>query len=111
MQLNKFARQNCRELHLAALTSCHVNNYLTDYYIICTCDGPTGKGTVHLLMMTKSNPEQGRCKLTQAAAHMRPPISLLNAVTDAPFPTVTDGCEEFVLGEPGQTFKRMTSIR
>jgi len=54
-------------------------------------------------MMTKSNPKQGRCKLTQVAAHMRPPISLLNAVTDAPFPTATDGCEEFVLGEPGQT--------
>ena len=62
-------------------------------------------------MMTKSNPKQGPCKLTQVAAHILPPVSLLNAVTDAPFPTVTDVYEEFVLAEPGQTFKVLVSVQ
>ncbi len=62
-------------------------------------------------MMTKSKPQApGRCKLAQVAAHMRPPVSLLNAVTDAPFPIATDGYEEFVLAEPGQTFKILVSV-
>ena len=63
-------------------------------------------------MTTKSKPQApGRCKLTQVAARMKPSVSLLNAVTDAHFPTDSDLHEEFVLAEPCQTFKVLVSLK
>ncbi|DBA74991.1 TPA: hypothetical protein ACH3X1_010333 [Trebouxia sp. C0004] len=35
----------------------------------------------------------------------KPSVSLLNAVSNTPFPTSSDLHEQFVLAEPGQTFK------
>ncbi len=41
----------------------------------------------------------------------KPSVSLLNAVNDAPFPTASDLHEDFVLAEPGQTFKVFVSLK
>ncbi len=41
----------------------------------------------------------------------KPSVSLLNAVNNAPFPTASDLHEDFVLAEPGQTFKVFVSLK
>jgi hypothetical protein len=41
----------------------------------------------------------------------KPSVSLLNAVNNADFPTASDLHEDFVLAEPGQTFKVFVSLK
>ncbi len=41
----------------------------------------------------------------------KPSVSLLNAVNNAPFPTASDLHDDFVLAEPGQTFKVFVSLK
>ena len=41
----------------------------------------------------------------------KPSVSWLNAVNNAPFPTASDLHEDFVLAEPGQTFKVLVSLK
>jgi len=41
----------------------------------------------------------------------KPSVSLLNAVNNAPFPTASDLNEDFMLAEPGQTFKVFVSLK
>lgn len=45
-----------------------------------------------------------------ASALMKLLISLLNAVTDDPFPVESDSHEDFVLGTPAQTIKVLVTL-